>query len=112
MRRVTGSRSRRVIAQRKVLAAQNFKSARVEHPIEVRRTEVVEMARHVHAVPGRPEQEELPASCVGNLDDQPAPRPEQLMRRLQIRAWLIEMLQHVKHGHCRAALRWKWGAGE
>src|SRR5206468_5627818 len=82
---------------------QYFKPAGIEQLIEVCRTEIVKMPRHVDSVPGGAEQQELPASGVRNLQDQPPPGTEQFAGRVQIRARAVHVLEHMEHRNGGAA---------
>src|SRR5207253_390350 len=68
--REAGGQARGVVPPRKILAPQYFETAGIKQPVEIRRTKVIQVAWHIHAVPGCAEQQELPASGVGNLNDQ------------------------------------------
>ena len=81
-----------------MLVPQNLESAVIEQRIQIGDPEIDQMARHVDAVPALAEQQELPAGGVGDLDDQPAVGPQQLVRGVEIAGRIVEMLQHVEHG--------------
>ena len=65
-----GGHSRGIVAQRKMLVAQDFESAMIQQNIYVGQTEIDQVTRDVDSVPALAEQEELPASGIGDLDDQ------------------------------------------
>ena len=102
-RRQAGGQTGGIIAQREMLAPQDFEAAGIEQRIDVGEAEIDQVARHVDAVPSFAQKEKLPARGIGNLNDQAAIGAQQLMRGVQIARRIVEMLQHVKHGHGGAA---------
>ena len=67
-----GGEARRIVAQGKMLSPQHLEAAMFEQRFQVRRAEMQQLARHVHAVPLVAEHEKLPASGVRYLDNQAA----------------------------------------
>ena len=95
-----------------MLGAQHFKSAMPQQRFEIGQPEVDQVPRHVNPVPAFAQQQELPASRVGYLNDQTPIRPQQLVRRVQVTGRIVQMFQHVEHGHRGAASGRKRRAGE
>ena len=104
-RREAGGHARGIIAQRKMLVPQNFEAAGIEQRIEIGQPEIDQVARHVDAVPALAQQQKLPAGGVGDLDDQAAVGPQQLVRGFEIAGRIVQMFEHVKHRDGGAARR-------
>ena len=68
MRREAGGHARRIVAQRKMLVAQDFETAAFEQRIDIGDPEVDQMTGDVDAIPSLAEQQELPACDIGNLE--------------------------------------------
>src|SRR4051794_38952880 len=67
------------------------------------------MPRHINSVPALPQQEELPAGGVRNLDHQPAVRPQERVRSLEVRCGIVQMFQYMEHCDSGAS-RWSQGS--
>ncbi len=78
---------------------QNFEAAGVEQRIDIGKTKIDQVTRHIDAVPSLAQKKKLPAGGVRNLNDQPAVGPQQLMRGVQIAGGIVQMFQHMKHRH-------------